>query len=435
MNLYDKLDQVEFKKPIRLIELFAGYGSQALSLKYSGLKFEHYKISEWAINSINAYKDIHFTNDNKDYSKNLSKDELVNKLYNLGISKNYNEPMTKEQIQKQKEEYLRQTYNSIKATNNLVDITSIKASDLEIIDTDKYDYVMTYSFPCQDLSIAGNGAGISKDTRSGMLYEVDRILEELDDKSKPKVLLMENVTALINKNHKKDFDAWIKKLEKLGYTNYWTKLRGDDYGIPQTRERIFMLSVYKDNRHFEFPEPIKLTKTVRDYLEKNVDDKYFLSKKKGNTRTNTSNYICEELPSDFDLRNIREYKNYNIYISKKIESSILKGLKQDITGLINTNKDIYRLKAKGFGQDLTFAINKCPTLRAGGLPQNVLIKEVEKLTIRKLTPREYFRLMGVKDQDFDKISYMSNSALYHLAGDSIITNVISAIFEKLIKGD
>ena len=87
-------------KPIRLIEMFAGYGSQALALKYLGVQFEHWKICEWAVKSIQAYKDIHFTDDNTDYSKYLSKDELIQRLYNVGISANYNEPMTLEQIKR-----------------------------------------------------------------------------------------------------------------------------------------------------------------------------------------------------------------------------------------------------------------------------------------------------------------------------------------------
>ena len=148
-------EKYKIKKPIRLIEFFAGYGSQALALKYLGADFEHWKICEWAVKSIQAYKDIHFTNDETDYFAKQPFDDswLISWLYEKGISSNYNEPMTKEQIMKLSKEQRKRIFNNICATHNLVNIQQVKGSDLEISDTDKYDYVLTYSFPCQDLSL------------------------------------------------------------------------------------------------------------------------------------------------------------------------------------------------------------------------------------------------------------------------------------------
>lgn len=140
-------------KPIRLIELFAGYGSQALALKYLGVEFEYWKICEWAIKSIQAYKDIHFPEDTKDYSKDIEIGQIKEFLANKGISSNYNEAMTREQINKLNEKQARTIYNNIQETHNLVNIQQVKGSDLEISDTDKYEYILTYSFPCQDLSL------------------------------------------------------------------------------------------------------------------------------------------------------------------------------------------------------------------------------------------------------------------------------------------
>ena len=131
----------------------SGYGSQALALKYLGVPFEHWKICEWAVKSIQAYKDIHFTNNNTNYSENMSVDEIKEYLCNKGISSNYNEPMTQEQIKRLNEQQVRTIYNNIVATHNLVNIQQVKGSDLEISDTDKYEYILTYSFPCQDLSL------------------------------------------------------------------------------------------------------------------------------------------------------------------------------------------------------------------------------------------------------------------------------------------
>ena len=131
----------------------SGYGSQALALKYLGANFEHWKTCEWAVKSIQAYKDIHFTDDDTDYSKDLTKEELQEYLFNKGISSNYNEPMNRNQINRLNEKQLRTIYNNIVSTHNLVNIQQVKGADLEISNKDKYEYILTYSFPCQDLSL------------------------------------------------------------------------------------------------------------------------------------------------------------------------------------------------------------------------------------------------------------------------------------------
>lgn len=173
LNIFDFIkEKYKITKPIRLIELFAGYGSQALALKYLGIDFEHYMICEWAIKSIQAYKDIHYPNVNEDYTKDMSNDEIIDKLYNLGVSINYNNSATREQIKRQN---YRQIYNNIMITKNKVNVQN---AELNTIDLDNYEYVMTYSFPCQDLSLAGRRKGMekAKGTRSGMLWQVERML-------------------------------------------------------------------------------------------------------------------------------------------------------------------------------------------------------------------------------------------------------------------
>lgn len=154
ITIFDLLyPKYKISKPIRLIELFGGYGSQALALKYLGVEFEHWKLCEWAIKSIQAYKDIHFENDKNDYSASFNLEEIKEFLIKKGISQNYNEPMTKEQIKKMSETSARKVFNNIIATHNLVNIQQAKGSDFEISYTDKFCYIMTYSFPCQDLSL------------------------------------------------------------------------------------------------------------------------------------------------------------------------------------------------------------------------------------------------------------------------------------------
>lgn len=142
-------DEYKITKPIRLIELFSGYGSQALALKYLDANFNHYKICEWAIPSIIAYADLHrkeLVNYGKDYCGNLTKEQIANELFNLGVSADYNKPATLDQLKRLQENKLRLVYNSIKQTNNLVDVSRVKGVDLGITNSD-YDYIMTYSFP------------------------------------------------------------------------------------------------------------------------------------------------------------------------------------------------------------------------------------------------------------------------------------------------
>ena len=281
LGIFDLMfSKKKIDKPIRLIELFAGYGSQSLALKYLGVEFVHWRICEWAVKSIQAYKDIHFTNINGDFTNNFNKDDLVNELFRLGISMDYNKPMTLEQIKRLKEEDLRKIYNNIKIENNLVNIQQTKGKDLCITDTDKYEYIMTYSFPCQDLSLAGKRKGMSDtSTRSGMLWEVERILNECKELGNlPQILIMENVPQVHSQENIEDFRKWQLALEKLGYQSYWKDLIATDYEIPQTRNRCFMVSIL-GNFNYKFPKGVELKVRLKDLLEDEVDEKYYLSDK------------------------------------------------------------------------------------------------------------------------------------------------------------
>ena len=276
MSLFDGNQKFKIEKPIRLISLFSGYDSQALSLKYLGVPFTHYKTAEWAIKSIQALKDLHFHDDNTDYSATLSDSEIIDFLDGR-ISANYNEPLTRQQIIKHVggEKWRRQVYNNMLASHNLGSVTKIHAKDLEINDTDKYCYIMTYSFPCQDLSNAGKGEGMAKgtNTRSGMLWEVERILSECEDL--PQVLLMENVPAVIGKKAVKDFAKWVEFLDGLGYKSKWSVENAKDYGIAQNRDRCFMVSVLGDY-YYDFPHGFELPYRLKNFLQSSVDKQYYL---------------------------------------------------------------------------------------------------------------------------------------------------------------
>lgn len=394
------------KNKIRLLEFFSGYGSQALALKYLGVDFEHWKTCEWAIKSIQAYKDIHFID--KTYDSKLTKEEYVNYLFNKGISSNYNEPMTYEQIKRLNEKQLKIIYDNIQVTNNLVNIQQVKGKDLEIVDTDKYDYILTYSFPCQDLSLAGKGKGMSDtSTRSGMLWEVERILKECKELGNlPQILLMENVPQVHSEDNIKDFYKWQEKLDNLGYTSYIKDLIATDYGIPQTRNRCFMISIL-GGYNYIFPNPIHLKLKLKDMLEKNVNKKYFLS-----------NDLVKHIQ-----KTAEEHEEYTQYDRYNGDLEMWCRVWKEKSPTLNTKcKDtkIYVKSATKKG----YAIAK----------EGNLDIATSNLRIRKLTPREVFRLMGVKDKDYEKVKKnQSDSSLYHLAGDSIVVNVLMAIFGELFK--
>lgn len=508
-------------KPIRLIEFFAGYGSQALALKYLNVDFEHWKICEWAVKSIQAYKDIHFSNDNNDYSKEISKEQIIDYLANKGVSNNYNEPMTYEQIKRIGEDKLRTIYNNIIATHNLVNIQQVHGEDLDIKDTDTYTYLLTYSFPCQDLSNAGLKKGFSDTTtRSGMLWEVDRILHEC--KNLPQVLLMENVIQVHSDGENlQNFQKWQLRLEELGYKNYMKDLTATDYGIPQTRNRTFMVSILGDY-NYTFPQPIPLELKLKDMLEDNVDESYYLSDAMikcftretqddkfprgerfkqalkltnekniaGTITTAAGNRATDNFVITKETENYIEWKekgkldiDCRAYKDDKVSGTIVTTPKNKIL-IKNATKKGYLEARDGDGIDLSqpnsetrrgrvqkekiqtlttqdqlgVAVSECKVIELNknakhqqdliqsqnGMCRTIccgthasgphLLKtQVNNLRIRKLTPKECFRLMGVKDEDYEKCAKnQSNASLYHLAGDSIVVNVLMAIFKELI---
>lgn len=272
--MFDGAKPFKITKPIRLITLFSGYDSQALSLKYLGIPFEHYKTSEWAIKSIQALKDLHFSCDNTDYSEDMMVAEV--KAWLSGrISSDYSTPLNNKQIERLSEKEARKIYNNMQATHNLGSIMAINGNDLQIVDTDKFTYVLTYSFPCQDLSSAGKGAGMEKGsgTRSGLLWEVERLLKET--KELPQVLLMENVPEVIGIKNIKHFAKWVEFLDILGYHSKWGLLNAKDFGIAQNRNRCFMVSVLGDY-YYDMPTGFKLQYVLKDFLDKKVDESYYL---------------------------------------------------------------------------------------------------------------------------------------------------------------
>lgn len=434
VTIFDVLyPKYKIAKPIRLIELFSGYGSQYLALKYLGANVKHYKICEWATKSIQAYNDLHIQ-DYFDYSGDLSDDNILKVLVELGVSINYNEPAAKEQLKRLD---FRKIYNNIIATNNLVNIQNVKGENFKIVDKDKYDYIMTYSFPCQDLSLAGKGKGMADtSTRSGMLWEVERILNELKEtNSLPQILLMENVPQVHGTGNVEHFNKWQLALEKLGYKSYFQDLIATDYGIPQTRNRCFMVSILGDYS-YSFPQKIPLKLKLKDLLEKEVDEKYYLSEKmikffihnekkqkeNGNGfkfNVSDGNVIAKTITTRAGGRMDDNFIGDKKLYMNNDKTQVIGGIGEKKS---NNGKQWYQ-------QDRIYDENVAISVTTAFNPYYK-----NNLKIRKLTPLECFRLMGVKDEDYYKIAKnQSNSSLYHLAGDSIVVNVLMAIFKELIK--
>ena len=434
-TIFDMLyPKYKITKPIRLIELFAGYGSQALALKYLGVKFEHWKLCEWAVKSIQAYKDIHYFYDETypPLLENKTKKEMVDYLFKKGISANYNEPMTWEQINRLSENQLRNILNNVYQTHNLVNIQQVKGKDLEIIDTDKYEYIMTYSFPCQDLSLAGKGKGMSDTTtRSGLLWEVERILTECKELgTMPQVLLMENVPQVHSQDNMADFHKWQVRLEELGYKNYWQDLIATDYGIPQTRIRCYMVSIL-GNYNYTFPKSKPLKLKLKDMLEKKVDEKYYFINEfkppiskiidKGNyiqwQKKGWLEHSCRAWKESEISETLTTRGGSKVLLGKQLLQTIAKIQNEEIVSLDLYNRQVVK---EGLSQTIDTGYHNSQRL-------------YDLKGVRKLTPKECFRLMGVKDQDYDKVcKNQSDASLYHLAGDSIVVNVLMAIFKELL---
>ena len=360
---------------------------------------------------------------------------MVDYLYKKGISSNYNEPMTKQQIERLNEEQLRTILNNIYQTHNLVNIQQVKGKDLEIVDTDKYEYILTYSFPCQDLSLAGKGKGMSDtSTRSGMLWEVERILIECKKLGTlPQILLMENVPQVHGEGNTEDFNKWQLRLEELGYKNYWQDLIATDYGIPQTRNRCFMVSILGDYS-YSFPpkQPLKLK--LKDMLEDNVDEKYYIDddllQHIIKTKKETPEYTQYDRYNGEFEQLCRVWKDKSPTLHTKSKDIKIYEYKKQLTETLINVKNIEKTQMLDLYNRNAVADNLCQTVDMGYHNSMRLLHESR---IRKLTPKECFRLMGVKDEDYEKVAKnQSDASLYHLAGDSIVVNVLMAIFKELL---
>lgn len=387
-NIMKSLNQITFysykpkfkiNKPIRLIELFGGISCQAQALLNLGVNFTNYRYCDF-------------------------------------------------------DKYACQSHNEIIGTNDKPsDITKWKGEDLGICDADKYCYIMTYSFPCTDLSTAGKMAGMERGsgTRSGLLWEVERLLKECNE-----------LPQVHGKKNKASFDEWCQFLESLGYKNYWKDLNAKDYGVPQSRNRCFMVSLLGDYS-YEFPEPIELKLKLQDLLEDEVDDRYYISDKIKDTYISRKykEFIDKNgyIPDAFNPYNNAEIKEIVPTQSTQcgsVTSSSAVLLKQEMCNkLIQEGKvkenDVIRhsystSRINGEMKDIQ-QNNMSPTLDT----RCDCLGVCKNYRIRKLTPKECLRLMGVRDEYSKRIT-CSNAQKYKQAGNGIVVDVLMAIFKQML---
>lgn len=350
-------------------------------------------------------------------------------LYKKGVSSNYNEPMKYDQIKRMPEQKIRDVYNAIISTNNLVNVQTTKGADLGIVDTDKYEYILTYSFPCQDLSLAGKRAGMNRDenTRSGMLWEVERILKECYELNQlPQVLLMENVPQVCGAGNEENFVEWQQELEKLGYKSYFEILNAKDYGIPQNRERCFMVSIL-GNYSYSFPKKIPLKLKLKDMLEDNVDEKYYLSDK-------MINFFYENEKKQKEKGNGFKFGVTDGSCIAKTITTRIDASKNSFLAIKDKINIIGNYSPSNHNASRVVDTNGiAPTVMGN---HNTVTAVVNNLRIRKLTPKECYRLMGFDDEDYENAKRVtSDSMIYHTAGDSITVNTLMAIFSQLLENE
>lgn len=335
--------------------------------------------------------------------------------------------------------------HNVSSELNLGDITKIQLNQLP-----KDIDLITHGSPCQDFSLAGKQAGgdMGTGTRSSLMWNTINIVTY----TKPKYVVWENVKNLLNKKHKHNFDSYITIMESLGYNSYYQVLNAKDYGIPQNRERVYTISIRKDidEKEFKFPkkEPLKIV--LKDLLEKEVDEKYYLNDKqllaiKNSTYMSTQRRIQEKdwrdtlCTRDFkDPKCVRIGGIFDTEKSKHQAGSIYN--KEGLAPTIDTMQGGYRqpmIEVIGnympSGHDASRVVNSnglAPTVKEN---YGTITATNIGLRIRKLTPLECWRLMGFDDKDFYKAknSGISNSQLYKQAGNSIVVNVLMKIFKNL----
>ncbi len=406
----------------RVIETFSGIGSQAKALTRIGRPFEIVNTADWDIHVILAYCMIFRGKIDIDKYASVPDVDVINYLKKVSLSLDGKKPMNDETFKRLPMHLKRKIYAAIKDTKNLGSVTGIKGDDIPgNID------LFTYSFPCQDLSLCGcwhgNKSGIARDAhnRSGMLWEVERILLEMNKQGRelPRFLLMENVTNILSKPHEEDFGDWKSTLEKLGYYNKIYRLNSKNFGIPQKRERAYMISILCKNNE-------NIIDAVNNYFENHNLEKEEAARLK-HRDLKLKDILC------LNYKGVPKYKA-EADASKPNDTPSRRKILKDNDMLFD-------------GKTINEMLVNTVTTKQDRNPNSGLITYKNyargKTKWRYLTPRECFKLMGFDEIDFENVikdnptvtknrNLYSTEKLIKLAGNSIVVDVLEAIFRQIM---
>lgn len=409
-----------------LVELFSGIGSQAKALKNLGCTVNTLGTCEWDLHAFIAYDAIHESCDIPESISKMTKDEILKSLSKYSLSNNGKEAMEFKTLKTYSIDTLRRIYTAIKRNKNFVDISFLKGETMpEDID------ILTYSFPCQDLSnvgaFHGYNKGIDKDSgsRSSLLWQVGRILREMKtlNKSMPRYLLLENVPTLLSARHKKNFETWIDELKELGYKSYYFQLNASSFGLPQNRPRLLMVSVFVDN-------DIDKKKLVEDFF-----------------KAKTKESIVE------DFKNSEFYKKITIdellridYKNQKFRAEAIECTPNDTVSRRTIWRENPKLVLEGNIINPEFEVIRTITTKQDRNPNSGNLYFDSEIAgrgkFRYLTPRECFLFMGFTDEDYDNViknnpEVHKNSKLFprdkliRMAGNSIPVKLLEGIFYQI----
>ena len=409
-----------------IVELFSGIGSQAKALKNLGMDIGQSYTCEWDIHAFIAYDAIHHSSVLPFDVLKMNKDELLEQLKDFNLSNNGKEKMQFKTLKTYSVDVLRRIYAAIHRSNNYIDVSALTGDRIpENID------ILTYSFPCQDLSnvgaFHGYNKGIDKDSgsRSSLLWQVGRILKEMKDSKKtlPRFLLLENVPSLLSKRHVNNFNTWIHDLAELGYISKHFPLNASDFGLPQNRPRLLMISVF----------------VGEDEVKKTAVQNYFASKKPDDIVLDyaKSKYYKKQTISDLLRIN---YSDENLF-AEAVECTpndtvsrreIWEDNPQIVLadGAVNAKMDVIRT--------ITTKQDRHPN--SGNLYFDSKIKG--KSLFRYLTPRECFLFMGFTDEDYENViknnpeihkncKLFPRDKLIRMAGNSIPVKLLEGIFLQI----
>lgn len=415
-------------KKFKIVELFSGIGSQARALENIGININVQATCEWDIHVFIAYDVIHNGGGILGEVTKMSKAKILNKLKNYTLSNNGKEPMTISTLNNYSEEILKRTLTAIKRTNNLVDVSKITAKQMP----NKID-LLTYSFPCQDLSnvgaFHGYNKGIDKDSgsRSSLLWQVGRILSEMKSSNKelPKYLVMENVPTLLSDRHINNFNQWIDNLKQLGYISKYIRVNAKNYGIPQNRPRLLMMSVYVGDDNL-------LQKKVNNFFKKWGNDEKYIVKQYKKSKFYEALKISDLIRTTNDKKSslwfeALECTPNNTPSRKKIWNKNPK--------IIDSNGNLTKEK---FIRTITTKQDRHPN--SGNIYIDTNVKGKSKF--RYLTPRECLLFMGFNDSDYEKLQknnpkwgrksrLFPRDKIIRMAGNSIPVKMLEGFFFQL----